>query len=56
MQMGVLIPGNDLTAVRRTARFFLNNFEERLKAQKVPPPPPPGPPAGSQLNPVQAAV
>lgn len=25
--MGVLIPGNDMTAVRRTAAFFLNNFE-----------------------------
>ncbi len=25
--MGVLIPGNDMTAVRRTATFFLNNFE-----------------------------
>lgn len=32
--MGVLIPGNDMTAVRRTAKFFLTNFEERLKAQK----------------------
>jgi hypothetical protein len=25
--MGVLIPGNDMTAVRRTAAFFLTNFE-----------------------------
>jgi hypothetical protein len=25
--MGVLIPGNDMTAVRRTATFFLSNFE-----------------------------
>jgi hypothetical protein len=25
--MGVLIPGNDMTAVRRTAAFFLSNFE-----------------------------
>lgn len=28
--MGVLIPGNDMTAVRRTATFFLNNFEVSL--------------------------
>lgn len=26
--MGVLVPGGDLTAVRRTAQFFLNSFEE----------------------------
>ncbi|KAL3158073.1 hypothetical protein ABBQ32_011679 [Trebouxia sp. C0010 RCD-2024] len=32
--MGVLVPGGDRTAVRRTAEFFLKNFEERLKAQK----------------------
>lgn len=32
--MGVLVPQGDLTAVRRTAQFFLNSFDERLKAQK----------------------
>ena len=32
--MGVLIPGNDMTAVRRTAQFFLNNFQERLAQQR----------------------
>lgn len=32
--MGVLVPGGDRTAVRRTAQFFLNSFEDRLKAQK----------------------
>lgn len=32
--MGVLVPGGDRTAVRRTAEFFLKNFEERLKNQK----------------------
>ena len=25
--MGVLVPGGDRTAVRRTAEFFLKNFE-----------------------------
>eukprot|EP00252_Welwitschia_mirabilis_P014935 TRINITY_DN33009_c0_g1_i1.p1 TRINITY_DN33009_c0_g1~~TRINITY_DN33009_c0_g1_i1.p1 ORF type:complete len:742 (+),score=153.69 TRINITY_DN33009_c0_g1_i1:143-2368(+) len=34
MQMGVLVPSSDMTAVRRTAQFFLNSFEERLAAQK----------------------
>ena len=33
--MGVLIPGNDMTAVRRTAQFFLTNFEERLAQQRA---------------------
>jgi predicted unusual protein kinase regulating ubiquinone biosynthesis (AarF/ABC1/UbiB family) len=33
--MGVLIPGNDMTAVRRTATFFLSNFEERLAEQRA---------------------
>ncbi|XP_057806999.1 protein ACTIVITY OF BC1 COMPLEX KINASE 8, chloroplastic-like [Salvia miltiorrhiza] len=33
-QMGVLVPTGDLTAVRRTAKFFLNSFEERLAAQR----------------------
>lgn len=28
--MGVLVPGGDRTAVRRTAEFFLKNFEVRL--------------------------
>lgn len=32
--MGVLIPGPDMTAVRRTAAFFLNNFQDRLEEQK----------------------
>ncbi|KAK9819782.1 hypothetical protein WJX72_002278 [[Myrmecia] bisecta] len=32
--MGVLVPGSDRTAVRRTAEFFLNSFQERLNAQK----------------------
>ncbi|PKA51584.1 putative aarF domain-containing protein kinase [Apostasia shenzhenica] len=34
IQMGVLVPTGDLTAVRRTAQFFLNSFEERLAAQR----------------------
>ena len=33
--MGVLIPGNDMTAVRRTAAFFLTNFRERLAQQRA---------------------
>ncbi|CAL9169597.1 unnamed protein product [Musa hybrid cultivar] len=33
IQMGVLVPTGDMTAVRRTAQFFLNSFEERLAAQ-----------------------
>lgn len=35
IQMGVLVPGGDRTAIRRTAEFFLRNFEERLAAQKA---------------------
>jgi len=27
--MGVLVPGGDRTAVRRTAEFFLNSFQAR---------------------------
>ncbi|KAL4197664.1 hypothetical protein AMTRI_Chr04g252250 [Amborella trichopoda] len=34
IQMGVLVPTGDMTAVRRTAQFFLKSFEERLAAQK----------------------
>ncbi|CAN1319574.1 Protein ACTIVITY OF BC1 COMPLEX KINASE 8, chloroplastic [Linum perenne] len=34
VQMGVLVPTGDMTAVRRTAKFFLNSFEERLAAQR----------------------
>uniref|UniRef100_A0A0C9S871 TSA: Wollemia nobilis Ref_Wollemi_Transcript_5534_2760 transcribed RNA sequence n=1 Tax=Wollemia nobilis TaxID=56998 RepID=A0A0C9S871_9CONI len=34
IQMGVLVPTSDMTAVRRTALFFLNSFEERLASQK----------------------
>ncbi|CAL5323918.1 unnamed protein product [Camellia sinensis] len=34
IQMGVLVPTGDMTAVRRTAQFFLNSFEERLSAQR----------------------
>ncbi|KAK9163043.1 hypothetical protein Syun_003945 [Stephania yunnanensis] len=34
VQMGVLVPTGDTTAVRRTAQFFLNSFEERLAAQR----------------------
>ncbi|KAM1052653.1 hypothetical protein ACFX13_000251 [Malus domestica] len=34
VQMGVLVPTGDMTAVRRTALFFLNSFEERLAAQR----------------------
>ncbi|KAJ8628606.1 hypothetical protein MRB53_021929 [Persea americana] len=34
IQMGVLVPTGDMTAVRRTAQFFLNSFEERLVAQR----------------------
>lgn len=31
--MGVLVPTGDLTAVRRTAQFFLDSFEKRLVGQ-----------------------
>ncbi|CAK8578855.1 unnamed protein product [Lathyrus sativus] len=34
IQMGVLVPTGDMTAVRRTAQFFLTSFEERLAAQR----------------------
>ncbi|RRT55952.1 hypothetical protein B296_00041538, partial [Ensete ventricosum] len=34
IQMGVLLPTGDMTAVRRTAQFFLNSFEERLAVQR----------------------
>lgn len=34
VQMGVLVPTGDMTAVRRTAKFFLDSFEERLVAQR----------------------
>ncbi|XP_062222978.1 protein ACTIVITY OF BC1 COMPLEX KINASE 8, chloroplastic-like isoform X2 [Phragmites australis] len=34
IQMGVLVPNGDMTAVRRTAQFFLNSFEERLAEQR----------------------
>eukprot|EP00262_Sarcandra_glabra_P006512 TRINITY_DN18842_c0_g1_i1.p1 TRINITY_DN18842_c0_g1~~TRINITY_DN18842_c0_g1_i1.p1 ORF type:complete len:766 (+),score=158.27 TRINITY_DN18842_c0_g1_i1:124-2421(+) len=34
IQMGVLVPTGDMTAVRRTAQFFLNSFEERLATQR----------------------
>ncbi|KAL0282366.1 UNVERIFIED_CONTAM: protein ACTIVITY OF BC1 COMPLEX kinase, chloroplastic [Sesamum angustifolium] len=34
VQMGVLVPTGDMTAVRRTSQFFLNSFEERLAAQR----------------------
>ncbi|KAI4317208.1 hypothetical protein L6164_025098 [Bauhinia variegata] len=34
VQMGVLVPTGDMTAVRRTAQFFLNSFQERLTAQR----------------------
>ncbi|KAJ9177672.1 hypothetical protein P3X46_012864 [Hevea brasiliensis] len=34
IQMGVLVPIGDMTAVRRTAQFFLNSFEERLATQR----------------------
>ncbi|KAF0906505.1 hypothetical protein E2562_011487 [Oryza meyeriana var. granulata] len=34
IQMGVLVPTGDMTAVRRTAQFFLASFEERLASQR----------------------
>ncbi|KAH1237127.1 Protein ACTIVITY OF BC1 COMPLEX KINASE 8, chloroplastic [Glycine max] len=34
IQMGVLVPTGDMTAVKRTAQFFLNSFEERLATQR----------------------
>ena len=33
--MGVLVPGGDRVAVRRTAQFFLDQFQERLDAQRA---------------------
>lgn len=35
VKMGVLVPGGDRTAVRRTGEFFLRAFEERLAAQRA---------------------
>jgi predicted unusual protein kinase regulating ubiquinone biosynthesis (AarF/ABC1/UbiB family) len=32
--MGVLVPTGDRLAVRRTAQFFLNSFDERLQQQQ----------------------
>eukprot|EP00884_Botryococcus_braunii_P005721 jgi/Botrbrau1/1514/Bobra.0107s0002.1 len=32
--MGVLVPGGDRTAIRRTAEFFLTSFQERLQQQR----------------------
>jgi len=32
--MGVLVPGGDRMAIRRTAEFFLKNFQDRLDQQK----------------------
>ena len=34
IKMGVLVPGGDRTAIRRTGEFFLKSFEDRLTAQK----------------------
>ena len=34
VKMGVLVPGGDRTAVRRTGEFFLQSFEDRLREQK----------------------
>ena len=34
--MGVLVPGGDRTAVRRTAEFFLKNFEVNCLSQSLP--------------------
>uniref|UniRef100_A0A2P2MB65 ABC1 atypical kinase-like domain-containing protein n=1 Tax=Rhizophora mucronata TaxID=61149 RepID=A0A2P2MB65_RHIMU len=34
IQMGVLVPTGDMTAVRRTAQFFLNSFQQRLASQR----------------------
>lgn len=34
VDMGVLVPGGDITALRRTARFFLDSFKTRLKDQR----------------------
>jgi len=31
--MGVLVPGGDITSLKRTAQFFLNSFADRLKVQ-----------------------
>ncbi len=33
--MGVLVPTGDRLAVRRTAQFFLNSFQERLTQQQA---------------------
>ena len=34
VNMGVLVPGGDVTALRRTARFFLDSFKQRLQDQR----------------------
>ena len=34
MEMGVLVKGGDMTAIRRTGEFFLTSFEERLQQQR----------------------
>ncbi len=35
VKMGVLVPGGDPVAVRRTGEFFLRSFEDRLAAQRA---------------------
>ncbi len=35
VQMGVLVPTGDLTAVRRTAQFFLNRWVRRVSCSKM---------------------
>eukprot|EP00803_Ostreobium_quekettii_P010627 evm.model.scf_2271.1 EVM.evm.TU.scf_2271.1 scf_2271:9698-15573(+) len=32
--MGVLVPGGDMMAIRRTGEYFLQQFEERLQSQR----------------------
>lgn len=34
VEMGVLVRGGDMTAIRRTGEFFLNTFKERLEDQQ----------------------
>lgn len=34
VEMGVLVRGGDMTAIRRTGEFFLNSFSERLDEQR----------------------
>uniref|UniRef100_A0A061RFL6 Abc-1-like kinase n=1 Tax=Tetraselmis sp. GSL018 TaxID=582737 RepID=A0A061RFL6_9CHLO len=35
IMMGILVPGGDPTSLKRTAKFFINSFADRLKSQQA---------------------